>query len=119
MCKHKLALELFADFTNFRVVAVTKTSILYMGKYLICPGFCLYFYMKILLENKTLVLISVSEIGLNEVSEHINLRMVECVLLYAVHCISSGPQKLKISINLLFSYSNTKKIIFEVSEFIT
>lgn len=72
--------------------------------------------MKILLGNKALVLrsISVSEIGPNVVSEHINLRMVECVLLYAVHYISSGPQKLKISINLLFSYSNIKKIIFEL-----
>lgn len=31
------------------------------------------------------------------------------VLLYAVHYISSGSQKLKISINLLFSYINIKK----------
>lgn len=53
--------------------------------------------MKILLGNETLVLISisVSEIGPNVVSEDINLRMVECVLLYAVHYISSGPQKLE------------------------
>lgn len=106
----------YGDFTSFRVVAVTKNRILYMGKYLICSGFSLCFYMKILLGNKTLVLrsISVSEIGPNVVSEHINLRMVECVLLYAVHYISSGPQKLKISIHLLFSYSNIKKIIFEL-----
>lgn len=52
-----------------------------MGRYLISSGFCLYFYMKILLGNKTLVLISISvgEIGPNVMSEHINLRMVEYV----------------------------------------
>lgn len=75
------------DFTNFKAVAVTKKRILYMGKYFICSDFSLCFYIKSPLGNKTLVLISlsVSEIGPNVVSEHINCRMVEyefcCVLL--------------------------------------
>ena len=72
--------------------------------------------MKILLGNKTLVLISiaVSEIGPNVVSEYMNLRMVElsrvCVLLYVVYYISSGPQKLKIAtIYILFNCSHIKE----------
>lgn len=81
------------DFTNFRVVAVTKKRILYMGKYFIYSGFSLCFFMKILLGNKTLVLISVSvsEIGPNVSSEHINCRMVEyvfCCMQFIIHPVA-------------------------------
>lgn len=60
--------------------------------------------MKIFLESKTRILISiaVSNIGPNLVSEYVNLRMAEfgtgCVLLYAVYYITSGLQKLKITV---------------------
>ena len=61
-----------------------------MGKYLLwlVPMFHAISCMKILLGNKTLVLISMalSQIGPNLVSEYMNLRVVEfsrvCVLLY-------------------------------------
>jgi len=71
--------------------------------------------MRMLLGNKTLVLISitVSGIGPNLVSEYMNLRMVEfsrlCVLLYAVYYLSGGLQKLKITtIYILFNCSHIK-----------
>lgn len=91
----------YGDFTNFRVVAVTKKRILNVGKYFICSGFCLFFYMKVLLGNKTLELISISvnEIGPNTVSEHINCRMVEnvyCCMQFIIYPVAPKVENINI-----------------------
>lgn len=109
MCKHKLALELLWLLYKFQSSTYDQEKDFIYGQILICSGFCLCFYMKILLGNKTLVLISisVSEIGPNVVSEHINLRMVECVFCcMQLFIYPVARRRWKKSINLLFNYSH-------------